>query len=91
MKEWGVLIALLIGQLVLAIMNPPRPVGGDEPYYVNKARTIMESGSLPRAQPIDLAVERGAWATRIGGRLGTRFFCAPSAGVSSIPSCFGGG
>lgn len=61
MRSRLLLIALLALQGVLAVLRhgPDSRFGGDEPYYVEKARTIARLGALPRASARDLAIERG--------------------------------
>jgi hypothetical protein len=51
-------------QALLLAGLPPAPPGGDEPYYIARARFLREHGSFPRAGAAMLAVERGeVWGT----------------------------
>jgi 4-amino-4-deoxy-L-arabinose transferase-like glycosyltransferase len=54
---------LLICQAALLI-RPSRPFNGDEPYYVDKARSFFEHGRFEHVSAEALAVERGErWGT----------------------------
>lgn len=59
---WLVLIVLIAAQAVMTVPIVTRPYyWGDEPYYVEKARAIFDTGQLPKATAKQLAVEAGAW------------------------------
>ncbi|HEY0371129.1 MAG TPA: hypothetical protein VGD79_03975 [Thermoanaerobaculia bacterium] len=58
---WLVLIVLLAAQAVMTVPIATRPYRGDELYYVAKARAIFNTGRLPKATAMQLAVEAGAW------------------------------
>jgi hypothetical protein len=56
-----VLVALLAAQSALVLTHiPSSRLTGDEPYYVAKARHLVEHGRFPKARPADLAAEAGA-------------------------------
>lgn len=54
-----ILVVLLALQAALLAFVPSHPLGGDEPYYVEKARYFAEHGTFPRATPGHLAAVRG--------------------------------
>jgi hypothetical protein len=56
-----ILAVLLAMQAAIALLHVPEtPLGGDERYYVAKARYLYEHGRFEKAKPDDLAAEAGA-------------------------------
>ncbi|HEX7155332.1 MAG TPA: hypothetical protein VF618_27950 [Thermoanaerobaculia bacterium] len=53
---------LLVVQAALALIQPPSPFVGDEPYYVAKARYLFEHHRFAPAATAALAAERGQTA-----------------------------
>jgi hypothetical protein len=59
-RALAVLIALVAMQCAIALLNvPSKPLGGDERYYVAKARYLYEHGRFQKATAADLAAEAG--------------------------------
>lgn len=55
-----VFVILLAAQSALVFFHVPNArLTGDEPYYVEKARYLVEHGHFPKARPGDLEAERG--------------------------------
>jgi hypothetical protein len=55
----SLLLLALAAQIGLALRVAPAQLGGDEPYYVAKARYVAEHHRFPRATAHDVAVESG--------------------------------
>ena len=55
----SLLLLALAAQIALSLRLASGPFGGDEPYYVEKARSLVANHHFPRATPTALAVENG--------------------------------
>jgi hypothetical protein len=83
----SLLLLALAAQVVLALRVPSAGFGGDEPYYVAKARYFFAHHRFPRATANDLAIENGrSWGQSDWRPQGYAVFLALCSGGDFTPA-----